>query len=45
MDFFNYQKLMEEKGLESVLTRFKSLQKMSIFLERYDQKFRDPYHQ
>lgn len=44
MDFL-CQKSIKEKGPESVLTRFKSLQKMSIFLERYDQKFRDPYHQ
>ncbi len=36
---------LKKKGPESVLTRFKSLQKISIFLERYDQKFRDPYHQ
>ena len=35
----------DKKGFESILTRFKPLQKMSIFLERYDQKFRDPYHQ
>lgn len=42
MDFFILK--TDKKGFESILTRFKSLQKMSIFLERYDQRLHDPYH-
>lgn len=45
MEFFYHQKLMEEKGLESGLLRFKSLQIMFISLTRYGLKSHDPYHQ